>query len=220
MIWVAEIGSAHCGSKSLAFEMIRQAKFHGATIAKFQFWNDEAQAKYQKDYNPVRNCASEWAEDLADWCDHFDIEFMASLWSMESLEIARKVDMKRYKVAHFMDDMELTGSIFDDKKEIFWSGKRSYFDSPFKGIAISGGYPSYPPMESIIFDENAAYYGYSSHMHGYADALIAVAKGAQFVEKHVTMNKADTSLKDNAFALTFEEFGEMVRIGNEMVRLR
>ena len=57
MIWVAEIGSMHKGDKSLAFEMIRQAKEAGATIAKFQFWDDEAQFKYGLNHTVARNLA-------------------------------------------------------------------------------------------------------------------------------------------------------------------
>ena len=34
MLWVAEIGSAHGGDLSLAVELIRQAKWAGADIAK------------------------------------------------------------------------------------------------------------------------------------------------------------------------------------------
>lgn len=219
MIWVAEIGSAHGGDKSTAFELIRQAKLAGATIAKFQLgWTKEAQLRYAGNVNSIRYI-DDWAEDLKAWCDHFDIEFMASIWSMEGLEVARSVGMKRYKIAHQMDDDNLISEILD-QGTVYWSGKRSYFDSPFHGIAVSGGYPSFPPMEHKVFDSNAAYYGYSSHMHGIADALIAVSRGAQYIEKHVTLNKADKTIRDHSFALDFGEFKQMVEIGNEIARLR
>ena len=220
MIWVAEIGSAHNGSKAQAFEMIRQAKLAGATIAKFQFgWTDDAQFKYTGAYRDVRYI-DEWAEDLAQWCKHFDIELMASIWSMEGLEVARKVGMKRYKLAHQMDDVWLITEMAKDNKETFWSnppkGQGNYRD-----LFCSENYPQYPdPLDNWMWDEIERHYGYSSHMHGYADALIAVARGAQYIEKHVTLNKADVALRDNAFALSFEEFGEMTRIGNEMACLR
>ena len=66
------------------------------------------------------------------------------------------------------------------------------------------------------FDE---YYGYSSHMHGIADALIAVSRGAKYIEKHVTLSKTERTIKDNAFSLSLDEFAQMVSIGTEMARL-
>ena len=60
------------------------------------------------------------------------------------------------------------------------------------------------------------YYGYSSHAHGAGDALLAISRGARFIEKHVTLNKTETSIRDNHFALDFGEFGDMVKYGNEI----
>lgn len=220
MIWVAEIGSAHNGSKAQAYEMIRQAKLAGATIAKFQLgWTEEAQMKYAGNINPVRYIDL-WAEDLSHWCNMLGIEFMASIWSNQGLQVARGVNMKRYKIAHQIPgNSELVAEMQKDKKPLFWSGNRLVTDTfGIYGLYCTPDYPQYPPIEMPEkFDK---YYGYSSHMHGYADALIAVARGAEYIEKHVTLNKADTTLRDNAFALSFDEFGEMVRIGEQMAVLR
>ena len=206
MIWVAEIGSAHGGDKSLAFEMIRQAKYSGASIAKFQFgWTDEAQMKYAGNINPVRYI-DDWADDLVAFCKHYDIELMASIWSMEGLETARRVNMRRYKIAHQMDDKELERTIRMDRKVVFKSGDE---------IVCDIDYPQYP---AIRIPDNL--YGYSSHSHGIADALLAVAKGARYIEKHVTLDKTNPFPRDNSFAITFDEFAQMVRLGDEMARLR
>ena len=61
--------------------------------------------------------------------------------------------------------------------------------------------------------------GYSSHTHGIEDALVAIGRGATVIEKHVTLNKTEESIKDNQFALNFDEFSEMVHIGRAMSRL-
>src|SRR3990167_10623479 len=121
MIWVAEIGSMHQGNPSLAYELIRKAKWAGATIAKLQLgWDRETQLKYAGDYDE-RRYIDPWAKDLAKWCADMDIEFMASIWSTAGLEVARSVGMKRYKIAHQINDEELIRAIFSDNKEIFWS---------------------------------------------------------------------------------------------------
>ena len=219
MIWVAEIGSAHGGDRSLAFELIRQAKMAGATIAKFQLgWTPSAQRKYAGNVNNVRYI-DHWAKDLKEWCDHFDIEFMASIWSEEGLDIARDIGMKRYKIAHQMDDEELINNIIKERKGVFQSGRTSTEIFGIKGIQCTEGYPSYPKDIHFYYGDNGGWYGYSSHAHGIADALIVVSKGAKYIEKHVTLNKADSSLRDNSFALDFGEFKQMVQIGNEIARL-
>lgn len=205
MIWVAEIGSAHGGNKSLAFELIRQAKYAGATIAKFQFgWTDEAQMKYAGNINPIR-FIDDWAAELKEWCDYYDIELMASIWSMEGLKAATPV-MRRAKIAHQLDDVQLAISIHAAFEQVFVSGS---------GIDVNDEYPTYPPL---IMSKTMS--GYSSHSHGIADALLAVARGAKYIEKHITLDKTNPFPRDNSFAITPDEFATMVRLGDEMARMR
>ena len=212
MIWVDEIGSAHGGNKSLAFEMIRQAKYAGATIAKFQFgWTDEAQMKYAGNVNPIRYI-DDWADELAAWCKHFDIELMASIWSVEGMVAARRAGTKNVKIAHQMNDKQLI-----KQAELFWGVGNRFWSGTEQDAQIwcSPEYPTYDldQMPDELF-------GYSSHSHGIADALLAVARGARYIEKHVTLDKTNPFPRDNAFAITFDEFAQMVRLGDEMARLR
>lgn len=249
MIWVAEIGSMHRGNKSLAYELIRQAKWAGATTAKFQLgWTAEAQSRYCDGYDS-RRYIDDWADDIAKWCADMDIEFMASIWSMEGLETARKVGMKRYKIAHQMRDIELGRAIISDGRETFISGECLKKDhKTIRGIVTEREYPTYPNgkytgranaygyggwyhtvkshaeggaliCDAQEFVKGGGYYGYSSHMHGIADALIAVARGAQYIEKHLTLDKTLDWPRDASFALLPGEFKQMVEIGEEISRL-
>jgi len=228
MIFVAEIGSAHKGDKSLAFEYIRQSALAGADIAKFQlFGSHPLGSEKGKEF---RNAPMEWIDSLAEWCDYHSIELMASIWSMEGLEAARSVGMKRYKIAHQkFSDTPFVHAVLEDGKETFISCNQRGVIVPWSGpparyIWCSADYPQYPqdlwmPDE---FGDPRGYivnYGYSSHVHGYADALIAIARGAQYIEKHVTLNKMDTSIRDHSFALSFSEFRQMVDVGTEIARL-
>ena len=220
MIWCAEIGSMHKGDKSLAFELIRQAKQSGATIAKFQFgWTDDAQKKYAGNINPIRY-VDDWAEDLKRWCDYFDIELMASIWSIEGLETARRIGMKRYKIAHQMRDERLIAEILSDGKETFFSNDEENDEPHIKHIFCSPHYPCYPEQVNIPdFYPRGWYYGYSDHTHGIEACLLAVARGTQYIEKHFCLDKADLVVRDTPFSATPQEFAEMVRIGNGISRL-
>jgi N,N'-diacetyllegionaminate synthase len=231
VLYVAEIGSNHKGIKSLAFEMIRQARIEGADIAKFQLgwprpsehrgiWlsKDEQAPSYQQ--QEMRYAPMKWVEELAAWCDTCGIEFMASIWSMEGLEAARSVGMKRYKVAkQKSDDKELIDEILKDGKQTFISCDER-IPGPHAIYAVSE-YPTPPSglrMPKRFGEYFGEYFGYSSHSHGIGDALIAVARGAKYVEKHFTLDKTEHSIRDNHFALVPEEFRRMVEAGREMER--
>lgn len=212
MIYCAEIGSNHKGILSLAFEMIRQAKLAGADIAKFQLLKPD---------DPIRGMPFRNIDRLVEWCDHFEIEFLASVFSHNAIELAESVDMKRYKIAYItaVERPDIVQAVAALGKETFIShGGHGY--NNFRRLFVVAEYPTYPDDVMIPhFSETGMWYGYSSHAHGYADALIAVARGAQYIEKHVTLDKTEESIRDNAFALSFEEFADMARIGRAMARL-
>ena len=211
MIFVAEIGSNHKGVMAIAHEMIRQSALAGADIAKFQF---------RDPHDPIRGMPMHNATQLADWCDHYGIEFMASIFSFEALELAKSVGMNRYKIAYQMKNSGLAGAIMREGKETFASGIEN--NQNVRGIACVSCYPTYPRdmwMPDSFGDKPGEFYGYSSHMHGISDAILACARGARYIEKHVTLNKTEMTIKDNHFALSFEEFQAMAFIGMEMARL-
>ena len=217
MLFVAEIGSCHMGSKSLAFELIRQASLAGADIAKFQLGHP----KVGNDRWGAMRYIDDWAPELNDWCQHFDIEFMASIWSPEGLKAARSVGMKRYKVAFQMRDETLLRMILSDGKEVFISGHPG-LTSPkgVKWIYVVSEYPTFPKDVRIPRHMGGLhrYWGLSSHSHGTGDALLAIARGARYIEKHLTIDRND--FRDTQFALIPDEFAAMVRYGKEIARFR
>jgi len=211
MIFCAEIGSCHKGIPALAFEMIRQAKMAGADIAKFQLGHSQD--------DPIRGMPGACVAQLKEWCDRFDIEFLASVFSYEAIELAESVGMKRYKIAYSTGEErpDIVRAVAELGKETFIShGGYSYPN--FRNLFVVPKYPTYP-QDFCMPDKFDVWYGYSSHMHGIADKLVAVARGARFVEAHVTLDKTEESIRDNHFALSFDEFREMARIGREMERL-
>lgn len=212
MIFCAEIGSCHKGIPALAFEMIRQAKLAGADIAKFQLRDIG---------DPIRGMPTRAIRELVKWCDYFEIEFLASVFSHRAIELAEQVGMKRYKIAYSIavERPDIVEAVAALGKEAFIShGGYNYHN--FKRLFVVAEYPTYPDDVIIPhFSKTGEWYGYSSHLHGFADALIAIARGAQYIEKHVTTSKAENSIKDNHFALSFGEFRQMVDIGCEMARL-
>jgi N,N'-diacetyllegionaminate synthase len=217
----------------LAYELIRQAAQAGATIAKFQFgWTEEAQLAMGLKPNPVR-FVDEWAYDLAGWCDEFGIELMASIWSTAGLSYAVGTGMKRYKIAAQMaDKWDLVNKVTQFNHTTFVSlDRHSPLANAYKQIDCvkliwcKSKYPTYP--QDIAKTDTypgmpefgGDWFGYSDHMHGIEPCLLAVARGAQYIEKHFCLDKTDLTVRDTVFSATPDEFAEMVRIGNGIRRL-
>jgi len=224
MLFVAEIGMNHDGNFDLAYELIRQAKFAGADIAKFQFgWRDKP--------GEINQIDLERAQQLKAWCKYLEIEMLASLITEDALELGRAIDLPRYKIASrtVVDKPELCKEILSDGKETFVSlGMWDETDWPFGPpndrlhyIFCRSKYPTYA-KDLIGFPErftNNAYYGYSDHCHGISACLLAIGRGAQFIEKHFTLNKNSQVIRDHTLSATPAEFAELTRLGGEVARL-
>lgn len=226
MLWVAEVASTHKGNKALAYEMINRYAEAGADIIKFQLgWTEQVQQQFAHDYNPIRYI-DPWAEDLNKWCIQAGVDFMASIWGAEGLEAARSVGMKRYKIAHqlWYKKLPLIDEILVDRKVTFISMSElggGGLPLHAKLLYTTNQYPTYPvdlhmPRE---FEEVYKFFGYSDHTHGIEACLLAVARGAQYIEKHVALDKTDLCIKDTPFSASPDEFAQLVRIGNRTVRL-
>lgn len=238
VIYVAEIGSLHKGDKSLAYEMIRQFKDAGASAIKFQFgWTKEAQEKYGLTYNPIR-FIDDWVPDLIQWRQYFNIDIFGSVWSDEGLKALEALEPDMYKIAYKVaGDYEFCDRIYDlaGYNTVYVSlDRHSPFVDYHKGVDgfnkfvwCKSKYPTYPwdlkvtkeypGMPAKFSNDNIGdWYGYSDHMHGIAPCLLAVSRGAQYVEKHVCLDKSDMATKDTPFSATPSEFRQMVQLGNEI----
>ena len=63
---------------------------------------------------------------------------------------------------------------------------------------------------------DSPYTGYSDHTIGIDTALLAIARGATIIEKHFTLDKSDTTIRDHALSATPKEMQLLVQIGREM----
>lgn len=231
VLYVAEVGSLHKGNLALACEFIRQYAAAGADIVKFQLgWSSVVEKDCGIAPNPIRYI-DEWSTDLDIMCKHYGVEFMASIWSKEGLERARSVGMLRYKVPHQkLHDRELVDEILQDGKETFISEPVGHgFQSlPFRyrRIFVQEAYPVLPlpschhSFRQWLPKDFYEYYGFSDHGFGIGTALLAVARGAKYIEKHVCLDKTDLSTRDSVFSLLPDEFRQMVVAGREIERAR
>jgi sialic acid synthase SpsE len=225
MLIVAEIGLNYDGNINLAYELIRQAKKAGADIAKFQFgWR----------CNPgeINYIDLDTAHRIRSWCDYFEIEMMASIINEDALVLARDIDLRRYKIASrtVIDKPDLCKRVIAEGKETFislgmWDKKGYPFGKPDKDhlryIYCHSKYPAYPE-DLASFPEHfsdSGYYGFSDHLHGIEASLLAISRGAQYIEKHFTLNKTSTVIRDHILSATPDELRLLVDIGKPLARL-
>ena len=220
MIFIAEIGLNHNGNHDLAGELIKQAKYSGADIAKFQLgWRDKEGEINNLDENTILK--------LKKWSDYYEIELMFSIFHEEALELSKCIDHQRYKIASrtVIDNPELVKKILGEGKETFlslgmWENEElpfSEFDN-VKYLWCKSEYPSLPwnlknfPKDFI----ESGLSGLSDHSMGIEVPLMAIMRGAKVIEKHFTLDKSDTTIRDHALSINPDEFRNLVYLGRNI----
>lgn len=220
---IAEIGQNHNGDMELAKKMIWQAKEAGADVAKFQLYEAcklfTPSPDYEWfDYNCKTELSREQAAMLAEECQKAEIEFMASVFDAERLIWLEELGVKRHKVASrtVQGDPELVESIYATGKPVLMSlgmwdadhlphtpdDSRTFF------LHCISKYPT--PLEDVHLEavDFMVFAGFSDHTIGTASPIAAMARGAQIIEKHFTLNKQMEG-PDHLCSATVEEFAQL-----------
>ena len=222
MLFIAEIGLNHNGNFSLAYELIKQARYAGADIAKFQLG-------WRGDPGELNHITEEILVQLKRWCDYFEIELMFSIFTEEAYQLARKFNFSKYKIASrtVKDNPALVRQILDEGKTTIislgmWDGPSLPFKktSQIHYLWCKSKYPC-EPWDLTDFPKdfrNSHFDGYSDHTIGIESSLIAVTRGAQIIEKHFTLEKSNVVIRDHVLSATPDEFRTMVQIGRDIYR--
>lgn len=223
---IAEAGVNHNGELSLAETMVKVAADSGADAVKFQAFTSDALAsrgaplaEYQK--KSVRGARSQRKmleklelkksdfEALMAACDKAEIEFLASPFDLESLEMLLDLGVSAVKVASpELTDTPLLERIAKKKASALVSTGAATMaeirtamsvlrSGRLRNIALFHCVSSYPaPYEQsnlrvIKTLENAfgVPVGYSDHSPGIHIGVAAVAAGALLLEKHFTLDR-------------------------------
>ncbi len=222
MLFIAEIGLNHNGNFSLAYELIKQAKYAGADIVKFQLgWRG----------NPgeLNYITEDIVAQLQRWCDYFEIELMFSVFTEDAYQLARKFNFTKYKIASrtVRDNFALVKQILDEGKTTIISlGMWDKPDLPFEKtpqihyLWCKSKYPCEPwDLTDLPKNfHNSHCDGYSDHTIGIEVPLMAITRGAKIIEKHFTLDKSNITIRDHVLSATPDEFRNMVQIGRDIYR--
>ena len=222
LTFIAEIGLNHNGNFDLCFELIKQAKFAGADIVKFQLgWRDKPNEMNQ--FNKQR------ISKLIEWAEYFEIELLFSIISEKAWELIKPFKFKKFKIASrtIKYDISLAKKILKDKKKTIislgmWDKKKPPFPKN-KNIFYLWCLSKYPcePKDLKNLPKNfnkTLFYGYSDHSVGIETSILAISRGAKIIEKHFTLDKSSTIIRDHSLSATPEEFRQMVNIGRDIFK--
>ena len=205
---IAEIGQNHNGDMTIAKELIHAAAENGADVAKFQLFDSRALFPTKEEGNEWYdyNCSTELSKDdlhlLNEECQKADIEFMSSAFDVERVSWLEEINVRRHKLAsRSIKDQELINAVARTKKPIICS--LGLWDDPdFPQINAPGGLYflycvcKYPTplidlqLQDVIFDQHSSFAGFSDHTMGIAAPITAIARGAQIIEKHFTLDQS------------------------------
>lgn len=229
MEFIAEIGLNHNGSDALLVELIRQASISGASYVKFQLgWRDKKDEINFFDETKLKL--------LLKSCDHYSISPLFTLLHEDSYQLLTKLHKpKILKIASrtLENDLNFCIKLSQRKHDLIIStgmsqrsiskinSVRNLMQSNCKFVWCMSNYPLYS-WDVIDFPKEFninGFYGLSDHSLGNEMAFLAIARGAKSIEKHFTIDKSDSTIRDHALSSTQEEFCELVKIGKNLSKL-
>lgn len=233
---IAEIGANHGGDMALAEAMIRSATQCGADYVKFQSW----QAKNLKrgDPNHDRHARTELSDDdhyrLMGVCEENGVQFLTTCFDLGRVDFLAGLGLKTIKVAS-PDCGSL--SLIKRLRERFDHLIISTGMTPEEEVVRTGDilkgtsftlmhcvslYPT--PLERINMArmdwlrQLTSSVGFSDHSMGTAAARLAIARSAEFLEKHFTLSRHLPG-KDQTISCEPHELHEICECARETEKL-
>jgi sialic acid synthase SpsE len=206
----AEIGINFLGSEELCEALILEAKLSGATLVKFQLYDPEKVFENDAiDFNQKNILINEAKktqiskglfDKILKWCKEYQIEPFFSVFDEERFQWCEDVKIKRYKLASrsLRDTPEFCEKVIQTSKPIYAScglidfkqmNNFDYFNVHFL-YCIS----KYPALFVDYKDQpknyaSSKFYGLSDHTGSINISIVAISRGAQFIEHHFTLSK-------------------------------
>lgn len=208
---IAEIGINHEGSLQLALQMIVAAARAGYDAVKFQTYQTDMRVDKSKlaIYEILKRCELPFSafRELKDCAEENKVDFLSTPFDKESVACLETIDTQFYKVASVdVTNLELLRTIGETKKPVILSvGMANKFEIDealntllrhARSVTLLHCVSAYPLDENhanlgAIYDLQEAYdcvVGYSDHTKSVEIPLMAVAAGAQVIEKHFMLN--------------------------------
>ncbi|MDP2076970.1 MAG: N-acetylneuraminate synthase family protein [Sulfuricurvum sp.] len=246
MYIIAEIGINYNGSLENCYKMIDVAKKSGCQAAKFQLfsakslypqsagkldWKDADKTYSYNIYDAVQKfeLPLEWIDELMNYCERLDIDFLASVFDLEGLNFMVEKGMKVIKLSSYTIThiplieaaaktglpiiMSTGGATLTETEEAVRTVQKYHNDLTLLHCSIQYPTELKDTHMGVLDTFSKAFpsvkYGYSDHTKEPTDAPVqAVYLGATVIEKHITLDKTMEG-PDHFFALEPNELNMM-----------
>lgn len=237
---IAEIGGNHEGDFEYAKRLLQLASKSGADAAKFQVYTAdtlanklETPARYQH-FKKFELPYKRYIE-LAEMAKELGIMFMASIWNREALEVLNPyISIHKIGSGDFNNYEMIEATIRTGKPIVLSCGITTIEDIEHVVGYIRSLDGSYIKDEKLCLLQCTAMYpipdceanlnsmalikertglpvGYSDHTVGTYACEIAVAMGAQVIEKHFTDQRQGKEFRDHKISMTPDEMREFIK---------
>lgn len=240
---VAEAGVNHLGDLGIAKEMVDWASRCGADAIKFQVHIPKSEIVGVEgspfDYSSLLSEAN--CVELKRFADEQGIVFFSSVFCNKAVDLLELVGVSVYKIGSGeMTNFPLLDYIMDTGKPMIISTGMSTMDEIEETVDFLKGYDfallhcvsMYPPAHKdlnlglipVLKERFGVPVGFSDHTSDIYTPVVAVALGADIIEKHFTLSKQLPG-PDQDLSIDVDELGKMVAnvaciqdaLGNEKI---
>ena len=229
---IADLTSNHMGNLQVMEAMIRCLADHKVDIVKVQSWQAKMLRKnfenYQQNYEYYRKhqLSKEHHLQIKTMCDKYGIEMLATCFDLERVDFLKSLGLQTIKIASpDTASYKLIKSLLNKFERLIISTGATAEEELKKTIDMCKGrdvvflhcvtiYPC--PLNEVNMDrmlylrEKGIRVGYSDHTMGTEAAKYAICLGAEYVEKHFTLNKYLPG-RDQKMSATIDEMSELVQ---------
>ena len=207
-IIIAEAGENHLGDMGIAKKLIDLSKDAGADYVKFQFYDadDCADTDPEKEWFQKVQLDLNKLKLLYNYACQREIKFLCTPWNVDKARDLFSMGLKDMKIASFhITNYEMLELVNKKAKKVFMSTGMSTVEEIDRAVKIMDRVElyllhcvsEYPlPEERVnlrvmdyLKERFNCRVGYSDHTLGILAPLAAVARGAEVIEKHITLSK-------------------------------
>jgi sialic acid synthase SpsE len=238
---IADLTSNHIGNKEVIESMIHALSENGVEVVKTQSWQVKKLRKDIPDYEINVNYYKkhEFSDEdhhwLKDTCKKYGVEFLTTCFDLDRIEDLAAFGLKRIKIASpDANSYKMIKRALDKFEEIIISTGATTDDELNKIMDICQGknvvmlhcmtiYPC--PLDQVNMDrmlyirDKGFRFGYSDHTLGTEAGKYAICLGAEFLEKHFTLNRFLPG-RDQKMSSTIEDFVELSKWAESVEKMK
>ncbi|MCC6278374.1 MAG: N-acetylneuraminate synthase family protein [Oligoflexia bacterium] len=228
---IADVSSNHMGDMNIARAMIDVAAQVGVNWVKFQSWTADSLRKDFPEYDATlaRHKKSQLSDQdhhaLIEHCKKAGVGFLTTCFDLNRMDFLAELGLEMIKVASpDCGSVKLLEGLMKRFKRIIVSTGMTPETEVKKAIDVTRGHDVvflhcvslYPtPLDQVNMKRMdwlrslGVRVGFSDHSHGTEAGKMAIARGAEILEKHYTFSR-NLPGKDQSVSMQPEDFKDLV----------